>query len=89
MPTKPVSPGVDIASLLGPTIPAELGELLDRNASARARFWRLEDAERTGFVRFVEESASSTLRACRAMALARGLLGASAEEPVSRRSWQI
>jgi uncharacterized protein YdeI (YjbR/CyaY-like superfamily) len=80
---------VDVAQVLGLTIPVELGVLLDQSSTARARFWRLEDTERLGFVRYIEEGESSSSRHQRATRIATSLLGAASDLRVSSRSWQI
>jgi uncharacterized protein YdeI (YjbR/CyaY-like superfamily) len=82
-------PRVDVASVLGLTIPVELGVLLDESAAARARFWRLDDAQRLCAVRHIEEARTPEARGHRAMTLAAGLLGAPVDVRQSLRSWQI
>jgi hypothetical protein len=67
----------------------ELGALLDQSATARARFWRLDDAQRLGVVRHIEEARTPEARGDRAMSLAAGLLGAPLGVRPSLRSWQI
>jgi uncharacterized protein YdeI (YjbR/CyaY-like superfamily) len=82
-------PRVDVASVLGLTIPVELGALLDESATARARFWRLDDAQRLGAVRHIAEASTAEARGRRALSLTSGLLGAPVDARPSVRSWQI
>lgn len=80
---------VEIKSFLEVSIPVELGVLLDRSLPARSRFWCLEDVERTGLVRFVDEATTASSREWRASIVANSLLGAAVGRRADQRSWQF
>ena len=58
-----------------PQIPVELIALFDESAKVKASFWRLEEHDRRGFVRYVEEAKTPTTRERRAAIVAMSLIG--------------
>ena len=80
---------VEIANLRPLAVPVELGTLLDRSLPARSRFWSLDDTERTGLVRFIDEAVTASSREWRASIVANSLNGAAVGRRPDQRSWQF
>jgi len=57
------------------SIPVELMSLFEESAKVKASFWRLEDRDRRGFLRYIEEAKSPTTRERRAAIVAMSLIG--------------
>jgi hypothetical protein len=69
-------PLVDSAHLqVALSVPAELLALFDESAKVKTSFWRLDDRDRRGFVRYIEEAKSDTVRERRAAIVAMSLIG--------------
>jgi hypothetical protein len=56
-------------------IPAELSTLFEESAKMKTSFWRLEDRERRGFLRYIEEAKTPHTRERRAAIIAMSLMG--------------
>jgi uncharacterized protein YdeI (YjbR/CyaY-like superfamily) len=57
------------------SIPVELTALFEESAKMKASFWRLDDRERRGFVRYIEEATTPHTRERRAAIIAMSLMG--------------
>ncbi len=58
-----------------PALPSELVALFDESAKVKASFWRLEDRDRRGFVRYIDEAGTPATRERRAAIVAMSLVG--------------
>jgi uncharacterized protein YdeI (YjbR/CyaY-like superfamily) len=56
-------------------VPGELLALFEESAKMKTSFWRLEDQERRGFVRYIDEAKTPTIRERRAAIIAMSLMG--------------
>jgi uncharacterized protein YdeI (YjbR/CyaY-like superfamily) len=56
-------------------IPGELSSLFEESAKMKTSFWRLEDRERRGFLRYIEEAKTPHTRERRAAIIAMSLMG--------------
>jgi uncharacterized protein YdeI (YjbR/CyaY-like superfamily) len=60
------------------TIPVELAALFEESSKAKATYYRLDDHDRRGFIRYIELATTPLARERRAAIIATSLLGLSA-----------
>ena len=56
-------------------IPCELSALFEESAKVKASFWRLEDRDRRGFLRYIDEAKTPATRERRTAIVAMSLIG--------------
>jgi uncharacterized protein YdeI (YjbR/CyaY-like superfamily) len=56
-------------------IPRELCALFEESAKIKASFWRLEDRDRRGFLRYIDEATTPSTRDRRAAIVGMSLIG--------------
>ena len=64
-----------------PPVPSELGALFDESAKVEASFWRLEERDRRGFIRYIEEAKTAATRERRAAIVSMSLIGLARDLP--------
>lgn len=60
---------------IAPALPAELLALFEESAKVKTSFYRLNDTDRRGFVRYIEDATSPSTRERRAAIIAMSLIG--------------
>lgn len=66
---------VDAPRINALSVPVELMTLFEESAKVKASFWRLEDRDRRGFLRYIEEATTPVTRERRAAIVAMSLIG--------------
>ena len=62
-------------------VPVELMSLFEESVKVKTSFWRLEDRDRRGFVRYIEDAKTPTTRERRAAIVAMSLIGLARDLP--------
>jgi len=62
-------------------IPQQLSTLFEESPRMNASFWRLDERDRRGFVRYIDEATSSPMRERRAAIVAMSLMGLAKDLP--------
>ena len=70
---------------LASAIPAELLALFEESGKMKASFWRLDDRDRRGFLRYIEEAKTPVIRERRAAMIAMSLMGLARDIPDEQR----
>lgn len=66
----------DVFALAAPiVIPSQLAALFEESAKMNASFWRLNERDRRGFVRYIDEAKNPPTRERRAAIVAMSLMG--------------
>lgn len=66
---------VDVPRMPILAIPRELCALFEESAKVKASFWRLEDRDRRGFLRYIDEAKTPSTRERRSAIVAMSLIG--------------
>ena len=81
------NPGPSLSAVPTPAlhVPLELGSLFEESAKVKASFGRLDDRDRQGFVRYIEEARTPATRERRAAIVAMSLIGLARDLPDDAR----